>query len=75
MIEQAKGVLMRIYRVDAEQAFRVLAWRAQETNTKLRDLAAQIIADLDQLPHTPPPVVSVFDHLLLTHERVPPRER
>lgn len=73
VIEQAKGVLMRIYRITAEQAFQVLRWRSQETNTKLRDLAAQLIAELDSVPPAPPNVQSRFDHLLLTvHERIPP---
>ena len=45
-IEQAKGVLMAIYRVSAEQAFGVLQWRSQETNTKLRSLAKQLVAEI-----------------------------
>ncbi|MBF6202343.1 ANTAR domain-containing protein, partial [Nocardia cyriacigeorgica] len=40
VIEQAKGVLMRMYGIDAEQAFKVLVWRSLETNIKLRDIAA-----------------------------------
>ncbi|WP_324192692.1 PAS and ANTAR domain-containing protein [Nocardia transvalensis] len=72
VIEQAKGVLMRIYRINADQAFRILRWRSQETNTKLRALAARLIAELDSLPPAPPTVQSRFDHLLLTvHERIP----
>ncbi len=70
-IEQAKGVLMRMYRVSADQAFQVLVWRSQETNVKLRDLAAQLLVDLDRLPTCPPDLLSQFDHLLLTaHERM-----
>jgi IS5 family transposase len=49
-IEQAKGVLMCVYRVSAEQAFRVLQWRSQETNTKLRALAKQLLAEVATLP-------------------------
>ncbi|WP_310408604.1 PAS and ANTAR domain-containing protein [Nocardia kruczakiae] len=72
VIEQAKGVLMHMYRISAAQAFKVLSWRSQETNTKLRDLAAQIIADLDQVPPSAPASVNEFDHLLLTaHTRIP----
>lgn len=71
-IEQAKGVLMYVYRVSAEQAFRVLQWRSQETNTKLRALAAQLLADVSALPTPSPAVQGQFDHLLLTvHERIP----
>ncbi|MFI9403704.1 PAS and ANTAR domain-containing protein [Nocardia sp. NPDC052316] len=69
VIEQAKGVLMRVYRLNAEQAFRVLQWRSQETNVKLRTLASRLIAELDSLPPAPPQVQTAFDHLLLTvHE-------
>ncbi|GAB3027766.1 putative transcription antitermination regulator [Mycobacterium bourgelatii] len=71
-IEQAKGVLMYVYRVSAEQAFRVLQWRSQETNTKLRALATQLLAEISALPTPSPSVQSQFDHLLLTvHERIP----
>ncbi|MGW5519875.1 PAS and ANTAR domain-containing protein [Nocardia africana] len=72
VIEQAKGVLMRMYRVNAEQAFKILSWRSQETNTKLRDLAAQLIAELGTLPEAQPQTLTAFDHLLLTaHTRIP----
>lgn len=73
-IEQAKGMLMLIYRISAEAAFELLKWRSQETNTKLRSLAEQICADFldldyqELLPHR-----SVYDRLLLTaHLRVGP---
>ncbi len=73
-IEQAKGMLMLIYRIDADAAFDLLRWRSQETNTKLRPLAEQIateIAALDYGDVLPDRVV--FDRLLLTaHLRVPP---
>jgi ANTAR domain/PAS fold len=70
-IEQAKGVLMAIYRVSADQAFRVLQWRSQETNTKLRALAAQIVAEVPALPAMSAATQNSFDHLLLTvHERI-----
>jgi hypothetical protein len=36
VIEQAKGALMYVYRVEADAAFDVLKWRSQETNVKLR---------------------------------------
>ncbi len=72
-IEQAKGVLMYVYRVSAEQAFRVLQWRSQETNVKLRALAKQLLAEVAACRHRPPSLQSQFDHVLLTaHERIPP---
>jgi hypothetical protein len=71
-IEQAKGVLVIVYRVSPEQAFRVLQWRSQETNTKLRALAKQLICDVSTLPPMSTAIQSQFDHLLLTaHERIP----
>ncbi|MEB3984097.1 PAS and ANTAR domain-containing protein [Mycobacterium sp. 663a-19] len=71
-IEQAKGILMAVYRVSAEQAFRVLQWRSQETNVKVRALARQLVDEVVQLPPPSATVQSRFDHLLLTvHERVP----
>lgn len=72
VIEQAKGALMVIYRISADQAFRVLQWRSQETNTKLRSLAAQLISEIGELPPAPSSTQSRFDHLLLTiHARIP----
>lgn len=72
VIEQAKGVLMRMYHISAEQAFSVLAWRSQEANVKLRALAEQLILELSTVPPEPPEIVAAFDHTLLTlHERIP----
>jgi hypothetical protein len=71
-IEQAKGVLMYVYRVSADQAFRVLQWRSQETNVKLRALAKQLLAEATTLEGPPAALQSQFDHVLLTmHERIP----
>ncbi|MFI9408348.1 PAS and ANTAR domain-containing protein [Nocardia gamkensis] len=71
VIEQAKGALMLIYGIGPEQAFRVLSWRSQETNVKLRTLAARLVADLSGLTGVPPGLRTRFDHLLLTaHERI-----
>jgi ANTAR domain-containing protein/PAS domain-containing protein len=71
-IEQAKGVLMYVYRVSADQAFRVLRWRSQETNVKLRELAKQLLAEVATLDAPAAALQSQFDHVLLTaHERIP----
>lgn len=71
VIEQAKGALMLVYGISAEQAFRVLSWRSQETNVKLRTLAARLVADLPGLTGTTVGLRTEFDHLLLTaHERI-----
>ena len=71
-IEQAKGMLMLIYRIDADAAFELLRWRSQETNVKLRILAEQVLADFAELSYEETlPSRSTFDHLLLTaHQRV-----
>ncbi len=71
-IEQAKGVLMLVYRIEADAAFDLLKWRSQETNVKLRVLADQLIADVSALEYDEiVPPRSTFDRLLLTvHQRV-----
>lgn len=72
VIEQAKGILMAMYRVSPEQAFGVLKWRSQETNTKLRSLARQLIAEISTQPTPSADTQAAFDHLLLTvHQRIP----
>lgn len=43
LIGQAKGILMERYRVDADQAFRVLVRASQHGHTKLRDVAAELV--------------------------------
>ncbi|WP_328290563.1 PAS and ANTAR domain-containing protein [Nocardia aurantiaca] len=74
VIEQAKGAIMLVYGVSAEAAFRVLTWRSQETNTKLRALAAQLMEELQSLADSAMPIRTHFDHLLLTvHERISDR--
>ena len=40
---------MLVYRISADPAFEILLWRSQQTNTKLRALAAQVVAELDTL--------------------------
>ena len=69
-IEQAKRMLMLVYRVDADAAFELLKWRSQETNVKLRVLAEQLLADFVGVNYdeTLPPRAT-FDHLLLTAQQ------
>jgi PAS domain S-box-containing protein len=71
-IEQAKGMLMLVYRITSEAAFELLTWRSQETNVKLRVLAEQIARDFLELEyHDTLPARSDYDRLLLTaHLRV-----
>jgi PAS domain S-box-containing protein len=75
VIEQAKGVLMYVYQVDADAAFEVLKWRSQETKVKLCALAEQLLADIRTLGHDDGSrsygSIFEFDRLLLTtHERI-----
>jgi ANTAR domain/PAS fold len=70
-IEQAKGALMLVYGVGADQAFELLQWRSQQTNTKLRALAAQVVAEFETVQTRQDDLRRQFDHLLLTvHRRV-----
>ena len=72
VIDQVKGMLMLVYRVDADTAFELLRWRSQETNVKLRLLAEQLLADYAGLVYEEVlPPRATFDHLLLTaHQRI-----
>jgi PAS domain S-box-containing protein len=66
-IEQAKGMLMLIYRITAESAFELLKWRSQETNVKLRVLAEQVVKDFLALTYDEVlPDRAEYDRLLLT---------
>ena len=71
-IERTKGMLMLIYGMDEVAAFELLKWRSQETNVKLRLLAAQIAADFLALTGSEQrPPRSAYDKLLLTaHLRI-----
>ncbi|MGE2734595.1 PAS and ANTAR domain-containing protein [Mycolicibacterium vaccae] len=72
-IEQAKGALMLVYQIDADQAFRLLQWRSQQTNTKLRLLAARLVGEFPTVGADLGSLRRALDHLLLTaHQRVVP---
>jgi ANTAR domain/PAS fold len=67
VIEQAKGMLMVVYRISADSAFELLKWRSQEANVKLRLLAEQIAADFLGLSYGESlPPRETYDRLLLT---------
>ncbi|BBX67330.1 PAS and ANTAR domain-containing protein [Mycolicibacterium psychrotolerans] len=72
-IEQAKGMLMVVYGIDASAAFDLLRWRSQQTNVKLRLLAEQILVDFRALQHDGVlPTREVYDGVLMTaHQRLP----
>jgi PAS domain S-box-containing protein len=46
VIEQAKGVLIAAYGVSADDAFAILVQRSQDSNIKVKDIAAQLVAAL-----------------------------
>ncbi|CCH32584.1 ANTAR domain-containing protein [Saccharothrix espanaensis DSM 44229] len=46
VIDQAKGIVMAVHRVSADEAFAMLAARSQRENVKLRDLAERFLEDL-----------------------------
>jgi GAF domain-containing protein len=48
VIEQAKGIIMGERRCTAEEAFRILTKISQDTNRKLRDVAAALVARATQ---------------------------
>ncbi len=46
VIDQAKGVLMAVHGIDADQAFTMLVRHSQAKNVKLNDLAVRLLASL-----------------------------
>jgi hypothetical protein len=65
-INQAMGMLMLAHGVSAEKAFAMLARRSQQTNLKLRDLAAQFVKEAAAAGDA----ASVDDILATVHERL-----
>jgi PAS domain S-box-containing protein len=64
-IEQAKGVLMAAYGIEANRAFEILKWRSQQTNIKMRELASRFMAAVGA-SHLSPESRRQIDHALLT---------
>jgi transcriptional regulator with GAF, ATPase, and Fis domain len=52
VIEQAKGIIMGQQRCDADQAFAILTKVSQDSNRKLRDVAAALVARAQQVPRS-----------------------
>ncbi|WP_328603741.1 ANTAR domain-containing protein [Amycolatopsis sp. NBC_00345] len=46
VIEQAKGILMAVHRIDADEAMRRLVERSQHENVKLREVAARFVREV-----------------------------
>ena len=72
VIEQAKGMLMFVYGIDADEAFDVLRHQSQDHNVKLHDVAEQVIKDLRELARDKGPARRLaFDGLVVTaHQRI-----
>jgi ANTAR domain len=72
VIGQAKGMLILVYGVDEDAAFEMLGWRSQSTNTKLRTLAEQLVADYRSLCNGEAlPSRAVYDKALMSvHKRI-----
>jgi hypothetical protein len=66
VIDQAKGMLMLVYGLDADAAFDLLKWRSQESNIKLRRIAQQLVEDFRAVRDKAIGSRSAFDHVLLT---------
>ena len=66
IIEQAKGMLMAAYDLDADAAFNILRWRSQEMNIKLHDIAGEIVSNLPSLLDLQPSGRRTIDHFLMT---------
>lgn len=52
-IEQAKGILMALRSIDADEAFAVLSAESQRTNRKLRTVAAEFVESVRRSEPTP----------------------
>lgn len=72
LVEQAKGMLMFVYGIDADAAFDVLRRQSQQHNVKLRLVAEQISKDLVELSKEKAFSVRLAsDSVLLTaHQRI-----
>jgi hypothetical protein len=66
VINQAIGMLLLAYSVPADRAFEILAWRSQETNVKLRDIAMRLVEQMTAASLLSSDRASQFDHMLLT---------
>ena len=50
VIDQAKGILMAIRQIGADEAFTLLVEQSQRENRKLRDLAVQLVSQATGIP-------------------------
>ena len=71
-IEQAKGMLMLLYQLDADAAFELLNWQSQNENVNLRRLAEQIVDEFSHVNHNGhlPPLSKYGQLLMSAHRRI-----
>ncbi|WP_109526003.1 MULTISPECIES: ANTAR domain-containing protein [Nocardia] len=74
VIEQAKGAVMLVYSVDADQAFAILRVASQDANVKLRQLAAAVVAELPEVgtPHDIAALRESLDRVLFAAKQSQP---
>jgi predicted nucleic acid-binding protein len=66
VLEQAKGMLMFIYGLNADAAFALLKWLSQENNIKVRTIAERITSQFVERVQTHPPLnKTTYDALLI----------
>jgi PAS domain S-box-containing protein len=70
IIEQAKGMLMALYVINADAAFSILRWRSQQLNIKLTIVASRIVDDLPGLLQVDPSNRAPVDHYLLSRPAI-----
>ena len=73
VIEQAKGMLMFVYGVDADEAFALLRKQSQDHNVKVNLLAEQVVKDLVELTRTtrrPDTASASFALIDTAHDRI-----
>jgi PAS domain S-box-containing protein len=68
VIDQAKGMLMIVYQLNAEAAFGVLKWRSQALNIKLATIAQRLVAELPDLLGAHQAMRTPVDHYLMALE-------
>jgi hypothetical protein len=70
VIEQAKGMLMFVYGIDADEAFDILRSQSQQHNVKLQLVVEQVVKDLVELAKNKDPARRVaFDEVLRTAQQ------
>ncbi|MCP9276807.1 PAS and ANTAR domain-containing protein [Mycolicibacterium arenosum] len=66
IIDLAKGMLMAVYRINADAAFAVLRWRSQELNVKLFTVAEKLVDELPEILGTRLSATTPVDHYLMS---------